>query len=512
MKKFTLLLVCIVNLSFTEIYASHIMGGDIRIEFIGDSTNTPKHYMVHVNLYRRYTGGASLPSTISTMVDAPCFSNTTISLNRFLPAGVTPAGDGGFFPNLSECSSITPGNLFQVSVHSYKKDIVLTGNCQYKFSTEILGRTFSSNLNPYSGNFYIEALLNIVPWTNSTPKFEEYPRFYHCLNQSVQANFSVIDEEGDSIYYTRSVPQGTFGSTYSYQTGYSKNQFLPTAGGVVFDSITGQMTFQPSALGRFVAKIKVREYRFDTINNVWNFMSTISNDLTYYIESSCDTSVKTGHLVKDSTGFDTTAVYYCSDSTIDLTTQSLYMVSSLAADGSDFSITGLSGKSYQLVGARAINQFNSQYASGIRLHLLDSLTQSDTLIVKMRLGTDSNSILNHCGYEFNTMDSVLVAALDTCTKILPPSALAESQLERLISIYPNPTVDKLSIELSPLLRGNVTKLLLTNIFGRKIFEIDSSELNNPISEISTFGLPKGIYLLVIEATGYQLYVKKIIIK
>ncbi len=501
-----------MGFGFTDLSASHILGGDIRIEYIGDSTNTPKHYRVYVNLYRRFTGGASLPSSIPVKIDAPCFSNTTINLARFIPSGSVPAGDGGFFPFFNECASVTSGNFYKVSVHSYKMDIILGGNCQYKFSAEQSGRTFSSNLNPYSGNFYIEALLNVGPWTNSSPKFEEYPRFYHCLNQNVNANFSVRDDEGDSIYYTRAVPQGTSGFIYSYQPAYSKDQFLTTVGGVSFDSLTGQMAFQPNAVGRYVAKVKVREYRFDTISNTWNFLSTISNDLTYYIESSCDSLVKTGMMLKDSTGFDTSNVFYCSDTTIDLRIDRPYLIRSLAANGSDFSVRGISGKPYTVVGASFLYLVNSEYGTGVRLYIQDSITQSDTLIIKMKAGTDTNSLYNHCGFEFSIADSVMITALDTCTKVSQPSALTESELQKLIEIYPNPASDKLNLKLSSLLSGSITKLYFTDVTGKVMLELNADQLDYPNNVITTSSMPKGVYSMVINFGDTQSYSQKFFIQ
>lgn len=71
-----------------------------------------------------------------------------------------------------------------------------------------------------------------------------------------------------------------------------------------------------------------------------------------------------------------------------------------------------------------------------------------------------------------------------------------------VKIYPNPVKDLLTIEAE-----NLKSILLINMLGKKIYE--SKIISDKINTINTQNIPKGIYLLKLEATDGNISTSKI---
>ena len=478
-------------------------GGEIYYEYIGDSTGTPNHYMAYVKLYRRFVGGASLPSAISMNVISACGSNQIITMNRFLPPGVNSAGDGGYFPEIGECVNTGQGNLYKITIHSYKQDVVLPGACAHSLNVNLIGRTFSTNLNPYSGNLYLETTLINSIGDNSSPHFEQHPQIYQCLNQNVVSNFSAIEKDGDSVFYKLVPPQTTGGTVYGYQSGFSVSQPLSTNSGVFLDSLTGVMVYSPDVQQNSVVKVLVEEYRFDTSNSIWTRIGDTSRDVIFIVGSSCSGIASDFYLEKDSIGFDSLATTYCPDSVIRVKTNQPFLIASLSADGSDFNIVGDSGIAYPVAFTTYFDTVNSVYAKGVNIHLQQPISKNDTLIIHLQSGTDLNSLINHCGYEINLGDSVKITALDTCADV-NPTGLFEVLANDGFELYPNPVVDNMTLKLNSGLK--VKEIRVFSIEGNELLRKEDIASESEI-RLDLSSLDRGTYLIQIKGEGGKLFSK-----
>ncbi len=479
----------------TTTQGSHLLGGEIRYEYIGDSTGTPSHYMVYVNLYRRFVGGAPLPSGLNLTVSSACQANQNYTMNKFLPAGATPAGDGGHFPKMDECVSISgQSNLYSISIHSYKKPIVLSDTCVYTLAINAGYRHWNDNLAPSSGNVILRTSVDESLGPNSSPRFEQAPQIYHCINQNVTANYTTLEEDKDSVYYSFVAPEtNTFGSLYGYQNGYSAKQPISTTGGVMLDSLTGVVTFSPDVQQNVAVKVLAEEYRYDTLGNSWLAIGSTSREVTYIIGATCAAVASDFALTKDSIGFDSTAIVFCTDSIIRITTAQPFLVSSLAADGSDFQIVGDSALIYPIYSASYFDTINSLYARGIQIQLQKRVHKNDTLKIQPITGSDQNSLINHCGYEINSGDSVMISAIDTCVSVSPPSALSENALAGLVKLFPNPATDKIELSIPKALLGSIHKVNVLNVSGQVVKELTDPQIYGEIIPVNVSSQENGIY-------------------
>ncbi len=118
-------------------------------------------------------------------------------------------------------------------------------------------------------------------------------------------------------------------------------------------------------------------------------------------------------------------------------------------------------------------------------------------------------------WERNDLPAVPTATISTTKsntfKTTGPVSVNENLAENMVSVYPNPTMGKFTIQVSnmlPITIGMATgNIEITNLYGEKIFSV-SQLLNNSIIDISD--KPNGIYFLkVISDRGTV--VKKIVI-
>ncbi|MCX7980249.1 MAG: hypothetical protein N3A68_04275 [Bacteroidia bacterium] len=91
--KTTRLLLGLLLVNVSYVYASHLMGGEITLECLNPSTNPPT-YRIRVRIYRD-CAGISQPSTITIRrQSSSCNVNTTFTLNRVSVTDITPTCPG----------------------------------------------------------------------------------------------------------------------------------------------------------------------------------------------------------------------------------------------------------------------------------------------------------------------------------------------------------------------------------------------------------------------------------
>lgn len=274
-KKYIYSAIIILSLFTTKSYASHVAGGDIFYECIGNN-----NYRVYLEFRR------------------DCFNGNPLAQFD------DPASIGIFDANGNSMSSLGSGGQIFLNFNAADTlNDILTSECKIQGDDVCVERTtyIGTVTLPYNPDGYILAyqrccrnitLNNIIEpnqqgstyWTlineqaqsecNSSPYFVQWPDVYICANEPLVFDHSAIDPDGDSLAYKLCVP--STGASFEFpmpqppsappydtiiwQPPYGLNDML---GGVpmTIDPVTGILTATPNLVGQFLVGVCVEEYR-----------------------------------------------------------------------------------------------------------------------------------------------------------------------------------------------------------------------------------------------------------
>jgi len=270
MKKVLILLVTIFTLtSFAN--ASHVIGGDIQIEWI--SANT---YKIKLRFYRDdINGSVTLPTTMTVGIyDAVTHAARPSVTLALISSSIVQLGDPCYTPD-PNVTKIEEG------IYETTTNVTIPDNPNgYYLSSQITARNnLALNVTGSSGSgtmLWFTTMADPAIGQNSSPDFGDYPAdAYLCVNSPKIFSYPITDADGDSLAYSLVTPldansatNGTgvgvgvypFYPNLIYQTGYS---FANMVGGVpmTMDANTGEIIAEPSAQGFFTFAIKVEEFR-----------------------------------------------------------------------------------------------------------------------------------------------------------------------------------------------------------------------------------------------------------
>ena len=258
--------------------ATHIVGGNISVEWVKDST-----FKLTLHFYRDCKDGAvELPNSVSIgfydLWDDSFLKSYQVSLTK---KQTLRLGDDCFEPeNLCVEEGIYSRNII-INTHPHVKD--KKGKMQgkvpgYYFSWQSCCRNhvIDNIVNPGSTGMTFYARVPDQGRKNSTPYFQEYPAAYFCLDTLMEIDFSAIETDGDSLVYSLVTPLNGFATSSTevikpgpYPNVTWKDPYNDTnvVGGwprMEIDSKTGLITAQPSAQGVYVMSVMVEEYRNGT--------------------------------------------------------------------------------------------------------------------------------------------------------------------------------------------------------------------------------------------------------
>lgn len=249
-----------------DLRADHSAGGEIIYEWVSDST-----YRFIFKFYKDCAGVTSEPTTATL-----CYFNScnTISGSLPLPKLLTlPNGQ----PNGSEVSNGCPGystkcnggTLPGYREYWYVNTMTLPARCNYwTFYVSISARNASANIP--GGTLYIETTLNNETiQNNSSAYFSVKPVPFVCTNTPYTYNNGVVDPNSDSLSFefinprtASTVCQGSYAATnLNFNAGFSLTEPFATGNTFVFDPVTGQMSFTPTAISANTVTVRVNEWR-----------------------------------------------------------------------------------------------------------------------------------------------------------------------------------------------------------------------------------------------------------
>ncbi|MDX5429140.1 MAG: hypothetical protein LPK46_11695, partial [Bacteroidota bacterium] len=352
MKKIILTLFAFFALLF-QVQASHLAGGDIQYQYIGDSTGISHHYKILLRLYRD-ASGITLGNTAVVTVSSSCFSNQSVTCT-LLPG----TGTGNVSPTLFDCVDPSP-SLKVLDIYAYVGYVVLPGICAdfrfYYYSSARPSGYSNSNVN--NQGYYFEAQLNNFLGNNSSPIFISEPVRSFCVGKKFNWKQSNIEFDGDSIYYslvppkfnTNAYANPTPPNVATFNPGWSATQPIRSSPPLVMDPFTGLITFTPTQQEVDAMAIVINEYRFDTLYNQWVHIGSSNRDMTVNIGGACKQSVQDGVVmdynqpgtyVDPTTGLPTRD-YDCNSTTVTLTFKTPLDCASV--DRGDFRLTSPAGQ------------------------------------------------------------------------------------------------------------------------------------------------------------------------
>ena len=416
------LLVLLFGLLSVGMSASHLAGGDIQYRYIGDSTGIPRHYKVILRVYRDVTG-IGMPTTETVTVSSNCYSNINVPMNL-------QAGSGLVAPTLFDCVTPGSGGTKTLEIYTYKGFVILPGPCStYKFWYDNCCRPPGvTNINTSNGNgndgFFFDADLDNTLGENSSPIFISEPVRAFCVGNPFNWAQKNIEYDGDSVHYQmincreNAYPNQ---SNIPFDVGWSATQPI-TSTYFNLNPKTGTISFLPTNQEIDALSIKITEYRYDSLYNVWYPIGSASRDMMVSISANCSPQATQGVVLNynypgqylDSITMLPAVDYSCGDSVVELNFLVKIDCESIAEDGSDFRLTNPLGQPIPIKRLSANCDLNGETQT-IQVHLFKKLLVNGRYFLYSKTGNDGNTLVNKCGFPMNEFDT-LVLIVDDCSE------------------------------------------------------------------------------------------------
>ena len=456
--------------------ASHVAGGEITYEFIGDSTGVPFHYLIELRLYRS-TAGVNLPNSVPIDIESSCYANSTITLQSSGYAVNAPVP--GFMDCVDSNVTVTP-----ISYFGYGATVVLPGPCaDYVFSWNLCCRNSSINNLATYPSLYLESQLNNSNGPNNSPQFIHEGAKVFCMNEKVSWSHTTEDPDGDSLFYEIAQPLRDGRIAVPWAPGYSTSDPITTSTGINFNPATGLMRFIPIQAEICVFRISVSEYRFDTTLSAYVKVGNLNREAQVVISNACTFPPKDSLALQISNpGPGGVSDIPCNTAEINFDLDQAVICSSISPDGSDFAIFDSRGFLMPIQSAGTKNcQGNLTNDIYIKLH--NQVWYNDTIVMVTRIGNDSNTIVTSCAGAVPEFDSLELVITSCSTDI----SQSEYQLNYQ-SLYPNPAREEIRISNPP---ADSWKYEIIDLTGRvwKVGRIKGPEA------LDISDLPQGNYVL-----------------
>lgn len=271
-----IVLLSLFGIGFTPLHATHIIGGYMRYEQLGQAPNGEDSFRIILTVYRDCFGGQApfdnpAPIAIYRTGVAGGQPFRTFQVNRGPIVQIQPTID-------NPCLVIPP----QVCTEEASYTFITTLPASTTGYTVVYQRccrngTIQNIQNPGStgASFFVQIPpTGLVPF-NSSPDFDSFPPIAICVNEPMIVDQSVTDQDGDSLVYRfcASFAGGSQGNPapnpptrppYNpivFSPPFSATNPLPANPALQIDSLTGIVTGTPNVQGQYVVGICIDEYR-----------------------------------------------------------------------------------------------------------------------------------------------------------------------------------------------------------------------------------------------------------
>jgi hypothetical protein len=472
--------------------ATHYVGSEIFYEYIGDSTGVPRQYKVSLILYRRVVG-ITWGNSQTLDVTSSCFPATTLNVNAVPGKSNVP---------VAQYADCVDSMLYSdVSSYLFEGYINLPGKCaDFRFSFHHCclntGATYG---NVYADStitaFYNEALLNNTMGPNNSPiSLYSGPKVF-CVSQKSLWSHAAIETDQDSIFFEVLAPLANSDtSTLNWLPGFSKSSPLD-ASNYNFNHNQRLMSFTPNNQGYDRIRLRMVEWRFDTILFNWFSVGETNLDLHVFYSASCSSTPSHMTLAVDGDTSSGIPEVSCGDQVMDVLLSERVLCSSLASDGSDFVIHQSNGNTFPIIGALASPCGTDLFTDRVALQLFQPINANDTLTLITRIGRDGNTLITKCGAEVPPNDTSLFY-VQNCTNNVGE---IEHTIAPIASLYPNPCIDILHVKLA---HNNVNRgrIIIYDQIGRILKD---GFVSRDRSSMNISDLEPGFYVLKFVFPDFQ---------
>jgi gliding motility-associated-like protein len=362
------------------------------------------------------------------------------------------AGSGLIAPTLFDC--VIPGSVGTktLEIYTYTGFVILPGQCPtFKFWYSNCCRPgnitniFTSNGTIGNDGFFFDADLDNTLGENSSPIFISEPVRAFCVGNPFNWAQKSVEYDGDSVHYQMiNCRENAYPNQQNipFDAGWSVNQPI-TSQYFNLNPKSGTISFQPTQQEVDVLSIKITEYRYDSLWNVWVKVGTASRDMMISIAFNCNAVAMQG-VRYDSTLYPTDTIsgfpyvdVNCGDSAFTLKFH-------IALDGYsindvDFRMTRV--QTSQPVAIKKIwsNVDVNYETDSVRVVMYTPFSYEGDYYLYSKKGNDGNTLMNKCGIEMDEFDTILVR-VGPCPPPPPPPPIGtiDSELEGQEPIIPNP--------------------------------------------------------------------------
>lgn len=266
--------------------ASHIVGGDIYYDYLGNN-----NYRFYISVYRDCNStGAQFDSPLQLAV----YSGINLVQNVAVPF---PGSQN--LPVVFNNPCVTPPNNICIEKAEYEVVINLppiNGGYTISYQRCCRGPNITNLQNPDDTGFTLTCRipgLDTGNWQNSSPRFTNYPPLLLCNNDDLVFDHSATDPDGDQLVYSLVTPNSGASSfnpapnpapppaypPVLWAGGFTAQNPLGPGATINIDQNTGLLTADPQMLGLFVVGVRVQELRNGVVINetVRDFLFRVFN-------------------------------------------------------------------------------------------------------------------------------------------------------------------------------------------------------------------------------------------
>lgn len=539
----SLSLICGI-LFLTPANGDSLVGGDISYTYIGDSTGIPNQYLVDVGIQYvlRYSGNPASMSTPDVCVQSSCFTGFTVSsvLHPAMPPHNIPIGN-------NECLQASDLNFLPMYRRLYQAIVTLPDTCSdITFTVNHCCRLNDSSLVNYtqSGSLFLQAKLNNTLGNRSAPLFLPSHYALSFCYQGVFLPHGLDNALGDSVVFRLKPLQtgscaGSPPTDAVFESGYSDSlPFAVHSSSSLDIEQPGSISFKPASVnGNFAYAVEFDVYvETPGVPGNYYLLGTIHREEVFSVGSQCaiqynpfpalgihaydmiPTSVLRMLPYSDfipftdsvpdpnsPSGYSMEWIVYeygCYDTNSTLISSHNIICQSISTNGSEFSVYAPDTSVVPVVSSRGkcnpyglTNEVEYEFASRLQI-------QGDYYVTIMK-GTDSNTFINHCGFE-------MIEYFTFVIRNLCPTGFSTSvYIDKAdVKVYPNPNNGIFTLSAD----GNVYRRTeLYDLQGRMIYQTALEQKEEHQLEIGR--LAPGQYLLrLFNAQNGMVVTEKIVVQ
>ena len=267
--RLSLFLTFIFCLFFQQVRASHIIGGDIYYDYLGND-----QYRFFITLYRDC-------ASTGAEYDNPLYLSVFKQGNVHVQTVQVPFPGSVILPNNfnNPCATQPTGICVERAIYQ----VILTlppipGGYTVSYQRCCRGPNITNLQFPDDTGLTLVAQVpgsNTGASNNSSPRFTNYPPVLLCNNDQLVFNHSATDPDGDQLVYSLVTPYAGANSNspqplqmppppyfpVTWQANFNAPAPLGPGSSTIIHPNTGILTVNPNLIGLFVVGVRVQEYR-----------------------------------------------------------------------------------------------------------------------------------------------------------------------------------------------------------------------------------------------------------